>query len=61
MIEILNNLPDYCEDCPYIALYNSEILGSGRFAYSCKHLCQCMRLYTKFKKMEEREKNDTQT
>lgn len=55
MIKILNDLPNFCEDCPYLQLYHIETLASGRCAYSCRQLRQCLRL---LKELEEREKED---
>lgn len=44
MIKILNDLKEYCKDCPYMVLTHCETLGSGRLAYTCKYKRICERL-----------------
>lgn len=53
MVKILNELPSFCEDCPYISLRVCERLGSGALAYSCNHIGMCYRIYDIVKKREE--------
>lgn len=48
MIEILNDLKDYCKDCPNMVLTHCETLGSGRLAYTCKHKRICEHCVEKF-------------
>ena len=45
MVEILNDLPDFCENCPYIELTHYETLGRGKVAYTCKRIHKCRRVY----------------
>ncbi len=45
MINILNNLEDFCENCPYMRLRLNEHLGSGLVGYSCVNLNSCIRVY----------------
>lgn len=47
MVKILNDLPSFCEDCPYTHLVFKEKLGSGVNAYTCKLLHICKRVYNK--------------
>lgn len=51
MIEILNDLKEYCEDCPYMTLSHSETLGSGKLSYTCKYKRICEHWVLKIKKM----------
>lgn len=47
MIEILNDLPAFCEDCPHVCLIFKERLGSGKVGFTCKHLHHCSMVYEK--------------
>ena len=56
MIEILNNLEEYCKDCPHMVLTHFESLGSGKLAYSCKYkrICgHCIEKITENKENKE--------
>jgi len=55
MIDILNELPDFCENCPFIELYCNETLGSGKRAYSCKQLNRCKKVYNYALKQNNRQ------
>lgn len=56
MIKILNDLKEYCEDCPYMELRHFEALGSGKLAYSCKYKRICEHMAEKgIKKAESEE------
>lgn len=56
MIEILNDLKEYCEDCPYMVLTHfCESIG-GKLAYSCKYKRICEHMAEKgIKKVKEAE------
>ena len=41
MIKILNNLPSFCENCPYLRTKVSEQLASGAVAFTCVNLVFC--------------------
>ena len=58
MIRILNELPSFCEDCPYISLIVCERLGSGALAYSCNHISKCYRVYGIAKENKPEESED---
>ena len=59
MINILNDLKEYCEDCPYMNLIHCETLGSGKLAYTCKYkrICEhCVEKITENKGKESEDK-----
>ena len=61
MINILNDLKESCEDCPYMVLTHCESLGSGRLAYTCKYkrICEhCVEKITEIMKKESEVRND---
>lgn len=47
MIDILNSLPDFCENCPYMNLAFKESTAVGLAEYTCKRLDICKRVFNK--------------
>lgn len=47
MVEILNSLPDFCKDCPYMNLVFKESTADGLAEYTCKRLDICERVFNK--------------
>lgn len=47
MVDILNSLPDFCEDCPYMNLVFKESTAVGLAEYTCKRLDICKRVFNK--------------
>lgn len=58
MIEIINDLHNFCEDCPYTHLVFKEKLGSGVNVYTCKFLHICEGVYNKVKREIESQENE---
>jgi len=58
MIKILNDLKEYCEDCPYMTLVHCETLGSGKLAYTCKYKRICEHHVKKIIDMQKEENKD---
>ena len=57
MIEILNDLQDFCKKCPYTHLVFKERLGSGLTAYTCEFMFMCNRVYKNSMRMKEKEES----
>lgn len=53
MIDILNNLPDFCENCPHLRTKVHERLASGKIAFSCEQLRFCEIAVQQYKNRKE--------
>lgn len=53
MIEVLNDLQDFCKKCPYAHLVLKERLGSGHPVYTCEFMRMCNRVYNDSIRMKE--------
>ena len=53
MIKILNNLPAYCENCPYLKTKVRERLCSGAVAFTCENLIFCDNAIRQYKNSKE--------
>lgn len=58
MVEILNDLEEYCDGCHYCKLIVSEKLGSGRLGYSCVRKDICKRVYDFCNSSEKKRRNN---